>query len=343
MERVWRGFAKEFSGKEIRYDDFVNSRSDRPSLFPQDDSIIPSSVPANPAWQKCLDDSNIGKKAESKESSDKQRLAQLQKKIAAQRKQQHLAVEAEKEREVQLADMWEEEREARRKKADEERAQRKLQLAQLRRPKMGKDNTFLTALPVLLNFPSVSSKVLDAASKQMDPRPPASVLRTSARQASPLRTENGQKKGKSSIAVGKALPKKLRTSEWKRGQSGNTQKTKKEAHVADDVYTGPVNAEAVAKFYPGLAGSAEGRAIKDRALALDAGPCDPTASLMSNKVLVRKAQAQLMNKLSNQLVHYRQQIKVHFKRILEAVEVQYSDGKHGRSCNLARVKGDAKT
>jgi len=93
-------------------------------------------------------------------------------------------------------------------------------------------------------------------------------------------------------------------------------------------------------FY-GLAGSAEGRLIKERGkkASKTADQCDPRESLMPHKMLVRKAQVQLMNKLSNQLSHYRHQIKAHFKKIIEAVEVQYTDNrkKNAHPLNLAYI------
>lgn len=300
-----------------------------------------------------MDDSTIGRYSVEKveKPKDTSRAMQLRRKVAAQRKQQQQAEEAAKEKELQLVALWEKTMETRRQKAVEEREERKMQMVVAKKPKKEGATggmTFLTSLP---EMPYASSKAVDAASRQAEPRPPAAVLARAstmrvAATSSSSKTPRGERlcitNGPVDTEHQRPTKPTMPKPERRRERSNvNSQKAKKET---DDSYTGPVTTDAIAKRYPGLAGSSEGRAIKDRARAADEeGPSDPSASLMPNKTLVRKAQAQIMNKLGNQLVHYKQQIKVHFKRILDAVEVQYTDRECGRTRNLNRVDMDTKT
>jgi len=327
MERVWRGFAKEFSGKEIRYDDFVSSRSPLPAFR---DTAITDAI--NPTWQKCLDESGIGKKT-MKKKVDPEHVAQLKKKIQAHRKQQHLYDDIRKDRELHLVDIWEKELESRRKK-QEDRSQRFQIVVFKRVKKKPKEwssragSTFLTSVPdVVVPTPAGKKGLLEAVSRQ-PPTVPKNV-RLAATELRPVRP------------TGK--PTRQRPRPTKNGQ-------KKETVAADE--TGLVSAEALAKRYPGLAGSAEGRAIKDRGEVNT--PRNPSTSVMPQKTLVRRVQMQLLNKpggpskkssddqtlsytLTSQLSHYRAQLKVHFKRILEAVEAQFQDVKFGKTWDLHHI------
>lgn len=329
MERVWRGFAKEFSGKEIRYDDFVLSRSPLPGFR---DPAITDAI--NPTWQKCLDESGIGKKT-MKKKVDPEHVAQLRKKIQAHRKQQHLYDDIRKDRELQLVDIWEKELESRRKK-QEERSQRFQIVVFKRVKKKPKEwgasragSTFLTSVPdVVVPTPAGKKGLLEAVSRQAPPTVPKNV-RLAATELRPVRP------------TGK--PTRQRPRPTKNGQ-------KKETVTADE--TGLVSAEALAKRYPGLAGSAEGRAIKDRGEVNT--PRSPCNSVMPQKAQVRRVQMQLLNKperpskkspddqtlsytLTSQLSRYRTQLKVHFKRILEAVEAQFQDVKFGKTWDLHHI------
>jgi len=393
MERVWRGFAKEFSGKAIRYDDFVGKGSTNEPVLGQKRNVTgntknrtdarfetkevsltdalqsngsnpgdqrngtsvlvaPGTNPntqggeieragLNTTLQKVLDSSGLGKRIfkhdpDNRRPPPKRKFQPPKKKPAVPKK---IAVQPS---ETQLQ-VFDEEEATKQKKDESKRDLRSLIVKKVKKKKkvLGVPmDTFMTAVPDAGNAPSKNTTI------NGDKKSKSNQSSTDTKALTDANTAPEERKSVGSGTTNRGTIRKTRMGgqDEDSDKKLNTKKfTKHVLGIGKWASPKPITVETsqkIADRFPGLSGSAEGRAIKDRGNETDkAGPQDPSDSLMPKKMMVRKAQSQLMNKLSNQLVHYRGQIKSHFKKILDTVEVPYHTTKaHLRLNKINKVQ-----